>query len=89
MNEDNVTPIDLGRKVTGGNGNGPRDNEHEIRIRKLEQNYVGLKKDISWIKETMANKQDISNLKVWILSGVLGGIGVAAGIAATVVKAFF
>ena len=37
----------------------------------------------------MAKKDDITNLKVWILVGVLSAIVIAAGIAATIVKAFF
>lgn len=41
------------------------------------------------IKEHMATKNDVTSLKVWILGGVLATIGIAAGVAATVVKAFF
>ena len=41
------------------------------------------------IKEHMATKNDVTSLKVWILGGVLATIGIVAGVAATVVKAFF
>lgn len=37
----------------------------------------------------VATKKDISDLKVWILTGVLSSIVVAATISAVVVKAFF
>ena len=87
MSNENVTPIDRGGKqISGGNGGG---GEFDNRLRSLEQNHTGLKKDIAWIKKTMATKNDISNLKIWILGGVLGAIVIAAGIAAAVVKAFF
>lgn len=89
MKNENVIPIEQGRRISGGDGNGLGNGEFDNRLRKLEQDHIGLKKDISWIKKTMATKQDISNLKVWILAGVIGGIAIAAGIAATVVKAFF
>ena len=47
-----------------------------------------IEEQVGAIKEHMAQKNDITNLKVWILGGVLGAIVIAAGIAATVVKAF-
>ena len=37
----------------------------------------------------MATKKDVTDLKVWILLGVISGMAFAAMIAATVTKAFF
>ena len=72
------------------NGNG---HDHEARMRVLEVQLARIDERMVAIKDnmdkSMATKTDISNLKVWILGGVLGGIAVAAAIAATVVKAFF
>jgi len=36
----------------------------------------------------LATKNDVTNLKVWILGGVLSAMVIAAGLAAAVVKAF-
>ncbi len=41
------------------------------------------------MQENMATKEGIANLRSWILGGALAAIVIAAGIAATVVKAFF
>ena len=68
-----------GKSPTGPTGNGTEIRE---RLARLEQK-------VDDMKEHMATKTDISNLKVWILSGTLGSIIVAATIAAVVVKAFF
>lgn len=68
----------------GGSGNGG-----DSRLRALEVSMVRAQEQLDNIKENMAVKKDISDLKVWILAGVLGAIVVAASIAATVVKAFF
>ena len=61
----------------------------DSRLRALEEGMVRLDERVLAIKEHMAEKNDITTLKVWILGGVLGAIAVGAGIAATVVKAFF
>ena len=58
-----------------GNGNG---RHLDARVASLEAHL-----------QHLATKNDITQLKVWILGGVLAAIVVAAGISATVVKAFF
>lgn len=44
---------------------------------------------ITAMQENMAKKNDVTNLKVWMLGGVLSGIILGVVIATTVVKAFF
>ncbi|MCY4041825.1 MAG: hypothetical protein OXF72_11310 [Gammaproteobacteria bacterium] len=76
---DNVSPI---RQPSGeGPTNGGQAAVRE-RLARLEENIKG-------VREQMATKKDISDLKVWILGGVLSAIMVAAGIATLIVKAFF
>ena len=53
---------------------------------RIDERVTAMRSEMS---ENMATKNDITNLKVWILAGVLGGIGTAAFIATVVVKAFF
>lgn len=62
---------------TGGNGGDVRE-----RLARLEQK-------VDDMKETVATKNDVTQLKVWILSGVLGAILVAASISTLIVRAFF
>lgn len=69
------------RRARRGNGNGNGDGICE-RLARLEEQVLG-------IKEHMAVKNDITQLKVWILGGVLSSIGIGAAIATVVVKAFF
>ena len=74
----------LGAPSNDGNGGGT-DN----RLRDVEIRLARAEEKIDSIKENMATKTDISNLKVWILGGILSAIGVAAAIATIIVKAFF
>ena len=69
-------------------GGGPGDGL-DARLRELEIQAARIEERVSSIQEHMAKKDDITNLKVWILVGVLSAIVIAAGIAATIVKAFF
>lgn len=62
------------------------DGEIRERLARLEQKVDDMKDDMH---ANMATKTDISNLKVWILCGVLSAIGIAATIATIVVKGFF
>ena len=77
---DKVTNISEGREIKrqGNSGNGGNGHDLHGRVSALEAHL-----------QHLATKNDITNLKVWILGGVLGGIAIASGIAATVVKAFF
>ncbi len=85
---DKVTHLaDHHRELKGRGGNGGGDGFNR-RLSEIEEKMARMETDISWIKTTTATKNDITNLKVWILGGVLGGIGVAVGIALTGVKAF-
>ncbi len=58
----------------------------EVQLARIDERVVAIQENRD---KNIATKTDISNLKVWILGGVLSGIAVAAAIAATVVKAFF
>lgn len=64
-----------------------------VRLTRLETNFghVATKTDIEKLKkdvEHMATKTDIERLKVWVLSGVLGGMFSASILAATIAKFF-
>ena len=69
-----------------------------IDIDELQKSVAKNRKDISEIKtsvvkieaksEKVATDTDIERLKVWILSGVLGGMVAAAGITVGVIKLF-
>lgn len=69
-----------------GGGNGT---DFETRLRALEIHVARIDERVAAIQENMASKNDIASLRVWILGGVLSAIVIAAGIAATIVKAFF
>ncbi len=62
------------------------------RLRRVELQVTAMGRDLQHVGERMttemATKKDISDLKVWILGGVLSAIIVGAGMAAVVVKAF-
>lgn len=77
-----VVPFPSPPRRSGGGGG------DDWRLRSLEERMARIEEQVGAIKEHMAQKNDITNLKVWILGGVLGAIVIAAGIAATVVKAF-
>jgi len=68
----------------GGNGNG-----FDSRLRDLEIQMARIEERVAAMQENMARKNDVTAVKVWVLAGVLGGIGLAAALSATVVKAFF
>ncbi|MDE0238920.1 MAG: hypothetical protein OXQ84_01800 [bacterium] len=69
----------------GANGGG---DDFDTRLRALEIQMGRMDERVAGMQENMATKNDITNLKVWILGGVLSGIILAALIAVTVVKAF-
>ena len=75
---DPATDAGAGDPPSGGGSNG----DIRERLARLEER-------VRSIKEHMAEKNDITSLKVWILSGVLGAIGVGAAVSTLVVKAFF
>ncbi len=57
----NVYPIKHGRGSDSNGGNG----SHGERLARIEARL-----------EHMATKEDIQKIKVWVLSGILGGVGV-------------
>lgn len=70
----------------GGSDGGGFDDE---RLRAVEVGLAKLETKVDGLDQKVATKTDISNLKVWVLGGVLGAIGIAATIATIIVKAFF
>lgn len=75
---DNVTPISR----RGNNGNFDGD-DTEVRLRTVEQDVREIKTEL----KHLATKEDLQKLKVWWLCGIIAGMGVAAGIAATIAVA--
>ena len=70
---------------TNGSGGG-----FDNRLRQLEIRTARLEEKVDAIKESMAVKNDITGLKVWILIGALttlvSGIGIAATAAAILIR---
>ena len=67
-----------GESASGSGGDGGSD-------------LVALKIEVAKIQtrlERMATQEDILRLKVWILAGVLGGMAIAATLAATIARLF-
>lgn len=61
----------------------------DSRLRALEVGMARLEERVDAIKESMATKTDISNLKVWILTGVVLAIPVSVAIATLLVRVLF
>ena len=61
----------------------------DARLRSLEVQVARIDERVLAMQENMAKKNDVTNLKVWILGGVLGAIATGAVVATLVVKAFF
>lgn len=79
---------------SGGSGRGGREDGIEARLKALETRveYLATRGDVAEIKgrlESFATKEDIQKVKVWVLSGVLGGMVLAATLAVGIVKLFF
>ena len=70
-------------------GGPPGGETFDDRLRELEIAMAKVTTEVKNIEKNMASSKDISDLKAWILGGVLSAIAVAATIAAVVVKAFF
>ncbi len=89
-NPPNLRAVESGEpsQVPGGT-NGGGSGGIEARLRGLEIQMARIEVRVDNIEANMATKTDISNLKVWILGGVLSGIVLAVTIATIVVKAFF
>ena len=79
---------------SGGSGGGSGGSGIDARLKALETRveYLATKGDVAEIKgrlESFATKEDIQKVKVWILSGVLGGMVLAATLAIGIAKLFF
>lgn len=70
----------------GGRGSEGRLRDAEIRLERIETKldtqlgHLATKNDVTKVKN------DVTEVKVWVLSGVLGGMAVAAGIAVAVAR---
>lgn len=71
------------RSIRGGGSDSFND-----RLRRLEVDMGVVKTEVKNIDRNMATRKDISDLKVWILGGVLGAIPVGVAIAVVIVRAF-
>lgn len=71
------------RALSGGGGGG--DSALNERVARIEErvNHLASSKDLEMVRH------DITKLKVWILVGMLVGIGMASGIIISIVKLFF
>ena len=71
---DNIYPFKPGHGSDSNGGNG----SYGERLARLEASI-----------QHMATKEDIQKIKVWVLSGILGGMGIAVALTLTIVKLFF
>lgn len=71
-------------KSHGGNGGGRGS---EDRLRNVEIQLAEIRTKLDTQLDHLATKNELTTLKVWVLSGVLGGMAIAAGIAAGIAVA--
>ena len=67
----------------GGNGD---DGGTDQRLRAVELGLAGLNARFESELKHLATKEDLQKIKVWVLSGVLGGMALAATVAVTILK---
>ena len=81
MTEHNVEYLRPKKEQRGG-GNGG-DNDHEARIRALENGLIELNTHMGYL----ATKEDITKVKNWVLLGVITGLfaGIPAAVAVLMV----
>lgn len=72
----------------GSNGDGSGGGI-DARLRSLEVQMAKIRVRTEHIEKNMATKTDISNIKVWVLGGVLSALAAGVGIAIVVAKAVF
>lgn len=65
----------------GGNGHNGGSRGSEDRLRNAEIQLAEIKTKLDTQLNHLATKNELTNVKVWVLCGVLGGMGIAAGIA--------
>lgn len=80
--------------VPAGSDDGSGGSGIETRLKALETRveYLATKEDVAEIKgplEFFATKEDMQKVKVWVLSGVLGGMVLVATLVIGIAKFFF
>ena len=70
----------------GGNGHNGGGRGSEDRLRNAEIRLERIETKLDTQLGHLATKNDVTKVKVWVLSGVLGGMAVAAGIAVAVAR---
>lgn len=65
----------------GGNGHNGGGRGSEDRLRNVEIQLAEIRTRFDTQLNHLATKNELTTLKVWVLSGVLGGMAIAAGIA--------
>ena len=71
----------------GGNGHNGGGRGSEDRLRNAEIQLAEIKTKLDTQLAHLATKNELTAVKVWVLSGVLGGMAIAAGIAAGIAVA--
>ena len=71
----------------GGNGHNGGGRGSEDRLRNVEIQLAEIRTKLDTQLNHLATKNELTTLKVWVLSGVLGGMAIAAGIAAGIAVA--
>lgn len=82
MSEDNVIPFQSNQKAGPGGGGG---DGVDARLRAVEERLVRLETRMDY----MATKEDLKDLKIWVLGSALGSVVAAIPIILLVVKVFF
>ena len=70
----------------GGNGHNGGGRGSEDRLRNAEIQLAKMETKLDTELGHLATKNDLTAVKVWVLSGVLGGMAIAAGIAVAVAR---
>ena len=77
---DNVS--EFPKRTVQGNGNGGNIGER-LRVLEIEVAKITAKID------HVATREDVLNLKLWILGGVIGSIALASGLVIAIIRIFF
>ena len=72
----------------GGNGRNGGDRRLDDRLRNVEIQVAEISIKLETQLGHLATKNEVTKLKVWVLSGVLGGMAIAATIALAVARLF-
>ena len=82
MNEVKVVPPQPNPEAEPGGGGG---DGVEVRLRAVEERLVRLETRMCY----MVTKEDLKDLKIWILGSALGSVVAAVPIALLMIKVFF